>query len=260
MAGQPPLADVRAGVYVLQRIDRQRFKVGWALEPLHRVQQLPEYRARQLDLAHSVVLWVPGRRRAEQIERALHKSLAPYRARVDHRQAGHSEWFDGQAHATALTLLTRMPADGSSGERPRPISITGGAPGEERRIPDVSCEEVWWALEDLWLRLAACCAVSVEVQGDVYQLVLGGFRYANSGAVGALRPRVFDVETYTWRWASQRGEFVRLLEYRNDDLVCTLTPFRRIGAWAEGADLVCQVRALLVRLQRLQVNESAHRR
>jgi hypothetical protein len=259
MAGQPPLADVRAGVYVLQRIDRQRFKVGWALEPLHRVQQLPEYgRANSTSLTRSCC-GCPADAAPSRSSGALHKSLAPYRARVDHRQAGHSEWFDGQAHATALTLLTRMPADGSSGERPRPYRSPAG-PGRGAAHPRRSCEEVWWALEDLWLRLAACCAVSVEVQGDVYQLVLGGFRYAISGAVGALRPRVFDVETYTWRWASQRGEFVRLLEYRNDDLVCTLTPFRRIGAWAEGADLVCQVRALLVRLQRLQVNESAHRR
>jgi len=28
-------------------------------------------------------------------------------------------------------------------------------------------QETWWALEDLWSRLAMCCPVSVERDGDI---------------------------------------------------------------------------------------------
>ena len=59
----------RASVYVLQRLDRSRFKIGWALDPLKRVRQLPEFSHELIDLHRSSVLWLPSRHRAEQVER-----------------------------------------------------------------------------------------------------------------------------------------------------------------------------------------------
>ena len=46
----------RVSVYVLQRHDRQRFKVGWAQRPLERIRQLPEFSRDELDLAASNAL------------------------------------------------------------------------------------------------------------------------------------------------------------------------------------------------------------
>jgi hypothetical protein len=240
----------RAAVYVLQRIDRRCFKVGWALDPMQRVRQLPEYDALQLDLDHSVALWLPSRKRAEQIERAVHKALAPYAADARHHATGHSEWFGPVTHSVAVRMLAQMPTSERSDARGRLEPLTSQAPRSDGVSQQTGAQEVWWALEDLWARLATCCPVSVDGDGEVHQLVLVGFRHAREGDVAALRQHVFDTETYTWRAAGQRGEFVRLLEYRGDDLVCTLTSLRRVGGWPDGPELVWQVRGFLLRLQR----------
>ena len=48
-----------AAVYLLQRRDGLRFKIGWALEPVLRVQRLPEFSADELDLVGSHAVWLP---------------------------------------------------------------------------------------------------------------------------------------------------------------------------------------------------------
>jgi hypothetical protein len=111
-------------------------------------------------------------------------------------------------------------------------------------------QETWWALEDLWTRLSMCTALIVERDGDTHRLVLPAFRHARDGALAELRNAVFDTETYTWRSAGMRGEFVSLIDYRGDDLVCTLTRPPRIEAWPDGEELVWQVKSFLLRLER----------
>lgn len=238
----------RAAVYVLQRLDRQRFKVGWALEPMQRIVKLPEYDKQQLDLDHSVALWVPTRKRAEQIERAVHKSLAPYLNEPSHRKTGHTEWFDPGAHAMALRMLVQMPADGRT--EPRPVLTLLLQPVQDHASQDTGPQETWWALEDFWTRLSMCTALTVERNGDHQRIVLPAFRHARAGAVADLRNAVFDTETYTWRAADMRGEFVSLIDYRGDDLVFTLTSAHRIEVWPDGEELVWQVKAFLLRLER----------
>jgi hypothetical protein len=95
-----------------------------------------------------------------------------------------------------------------------------------------------------------CTALTVERDGDCHRLVLPAFRHAREGALADLRKAVFDTETYTWRNAGRRGEFVSLIDYRGDDLVCTLTGSRRIEAWSDGEELVWQVKSFLLRLER----------
>jgi len=51
--------------------------------------------------------------------------------------------------------------------------------------------------EDLWSRLAMCCPVTVQAQGDTYQVILGHFRHACNGEAGELRRHVLDTEIYT---------------------------------------------------------------
>ena len=47
-----------AAVYVVQRFDRRRFKLDWAVNPLKRAKSLSAYISNELDLASSVALWL----------------------------------------------------------------------------------------------------------------------------------------------------------------------------------------------------------
>ena len=67
--GSAEASAAPAAVYLLQRHDGQRFKIGWAMEPVSRVQRLPEFQADELDLVGSHVAWLPDAGRAKQIER-----------------------------------------------------------------------------------------------------------------------------------------------------------------------------------------------
>jgi len=104
---------VPAAVYLFQRRDRRRFKVGSSVDPVARAAQLPEFKAGLLDLPKSLALWLPTPMRAHQVERSLHRGLAPYRVPADHQGDGHTEWFAPAALLPAMRLLGQMP----SGER-----------------------------------------------------------------------------------------------------------------------------------------------
>ena len=238
----------RAAVYVLQRFDRQRFKVGWALDPMQRIVKLLEFVAQQLDLDHSVALWVPTRKRAEQIERAVHKSLAPHVSEPNHRKTGHTEWFESGAHSMAMRMLVQMPVDEGAYVRVGLTPLTHQPQDDTRQ--EAGPQETWWALEDLWTRLSMCTPLIVERGDDTHRLVLPAFRNARGGAMAELRNAVFDTETYTWRSEGKRGAFVSLIDYRGDDLVCTLTRPRGLETWPDGEELVWQVKSFLLRLER----------
>jgi hypothetical protein len=107
--------------------------------------------------------------------------------------------------------------------------------------------ETWFALEDLWLRLAACRQVVVEREDGELRLVVREFKDAMSGTAGELRGRVHDLTTYRWHQDGHGGSFVQLIDNRGKDLVCVLTPTSVIGRWPEGADLVWQFNHLLAR-------------
>ena len=211
------------------------------------------YGAGQVDLEASQVLWQPSRSRAEQVERSLHKSLAPYRAEPEHRATGRFEWLDGRAHPMALRLLRQMPLDERSDHPGRLVPLLQ----EELPPEDVLGLEcgplaIWWALEDLGLRLAMHCRVTVEREGDTHTLVFAGLRHALDGPLLALRTEVMDTaNTYTWRTAGQTNQFVKLVDFRGHDIVCTLATLRLIETWPEGADLVWQVRGFMLRLKRM---------
>jgi len=138
--------------------------------------------------------------------------------------------------------------------RGRLTPLAPEAPLTASVIAEIGPQEIWWALEDLWSRLAMCCSVTVEAQGDTYQVILPDFRHARSGDAGELRQHVLDTETYTWRTGCLRGEFARLIEYRDDDLVCAMTSLRRIETWPDGPELIWQVKGFLQRLGRPVAN------
>lgn len=239
-----------AAVYLLQRLDRQRFKIGWSAAPMRRIRSLPEFETAQLDIAASRMVWLPTRKRAEQVERAVHKTLAPHAADAGHQRTGHSEWFQQLALPLALRSLSQMPATDRTDRLARLISVQAAPPAPGAVSIETGPMDTWCALEDLWSRLAMHGRVSVDSHGNANEIVIHDFRQAWDGPVGALRHEVMDVDTYRWHAAGKRNEFVKVINYRGDDLVCTLATLRLIETWPDGEDLVWQVKGFLLRLQR----------
>ena len=244
-----------AAVYLLQRRDGLRFKIGWALEPVLRVQRLPEFSADELDLVGSHAVWLPTVSRAQQFERALHRGLATYRVLPSHTQDGHTEWFLPTAHPAASRLIRQMPI-GADAKLPPSIVAFLDEPqacaleqtGHSASAVVMQAQDALWVMEDLFLRVAACCELSVESDGDRHSIRLIRFRTRVNGALETLRWAVLDIERYRWRANDQAGAFVHMMAYDGDDLVLTLTPMRQVRTWADGA-LVWQVMALLERLR-----------
>jgi hypothetical protein len=217
---------------------------------MRRIRTLPEFDALQLDIAASKVLWLPSRQRAEQVESAVHKTLAPHAADAGHRRDGHSEWFQQLALPLALRALAQMPATDRTDRSARLIPVQADSPAFDPVSIETGPVDTWWALEDLWSRLAMHGCVSVEMRGDAHELVIHEFRHAWDGPIGALRREVMNLDTYRWHADGRRSEFVKFIDYRGDDLVCTLASMRLIETWPEGGDLIWQVKGFLLRLQR----------
>lgn len=239
----------RASVYVLQRLDRTRFKIGWARDPKRRARQLPEFEAQLLDLHRSSVLWLPSRHRAEQVERSMQKSLGPYRREAEHRGDGHTEWFDGFAHHIAVRLLGQIPVDVRTGARGKLLPLDLDSDLETHPTADADPLEVWWALEDLWLRTTQRRPVTTRPGDPSPQIVIHGFKPGCGSMPDELHWPLINLDTYYWQQDGRAGHFVSLLSYEGSNLVCTLTSFRVMEGWAGGPDIVCLVRAFLLRLK-----------
>jgi hypothetical protein len=251
-------------VYVILRTDRSRFKIGHAIDPLARAMKLPEYEKGELDLISSMARWLPFRTRAEQLERSLHKTFAPFRAHPRHTKDGHTEWFDGAVQPLALSLLSTLPTGNSwkpsahlqpllefSGEKLAKEYPLHSHPAQGLDLFAIRINgplDAWYAVQDLWLRVAACSRVSVECVSEHFQVVLHEFRNSKSERLAKLRSTVMDTSVYNWRLENACGSFLRTLEYRNEDLVCELPSLRTIAGWPESNDLVWQVEELMRRL------------
>jgi hypothetical protein len=109
-------------------------------------------------------------------------------------------------------------------------------------------QEVWWALEDLWLRLAELGLIAVEQGRDGVLIVVRGLRQADRSRTGELRSVALDAETYQSRCGGRMYAFVRTLSFRDDDLVCELTRAAAVQRWPEGEELASQVRGFVSRL------------
>lgn len=232
-----------AAVYVLQRLDRSRFKLGWAINPVHRAQSLPEYAANVLDLENSVALWLPSRQRAEEVEACLHKGLAPYHVNTAYRWDGYTEWFSCRGLESALNLLHQMPLSMRT-SRHAPVLPLLQTPDEATQRDSLSAHDVWWALEDLLKRVANCLAVRLD-SGEAHQIIFTGFRHAPEWILGELRSPMVDIETYHWRHEGRSGSFVSQIHYDGDDLVLTLTTPKVMARWKDGSHIVGQVSAYL---------------
>jgi hypothetical protein len=246
-----------AAVYLLQRHDGQRFKIGWAVEPRARVKRLPEFLADELDLQASHAAWLPSPLRARQIERSLHRGLATQRALPPHQLDGHTEWFMPTALRTAMRMLRQMPAGGVTSLPPAlvpfeaaPQPLLDAAPADTDSAVIVSAQDVLWAMEDLLLRACALNPVRVEGQGEERVIRLTDVRGPRARLGDAIRWALLDLDTYRWAVGGRSGSFVQLMQYESNDLLLQMTPTRTVRRWADGA-LTWQVQALLERLRGL---------
>jgi hypothetical protein len=244
-----------AAVYLLQRHDGQRFKIGWAVEPMARVKRLPEFIADELDLQASHAAWLPSPLRARQIERSLHRGLATQRALPPHQLDGHTEWFMPTALRAAMRMLRQMPAGGVTSLPPALVPFEAArqplldtAPPDADSAVIVSAQDVLWAMEDLLLRACALNPVRVEGQGEELVIRLTDVRGPRARLGDAMRWALLDLDTYRWAVGSRSGSFVQLMQYEANDLLLQVTPNRTVRRWADGA-LTWQVQALLERLR-----------
>ncbi len=249
----PATSTRPAAVYLLQRRDGRRFKIGWAIEPMLRVQRLPEFSADELDIPGSHAVWLPNVGRAQQLERVLHSGLHAYRVPPGHELDGHTEWFLPTAHRYAIRWIRQMPA-GRDNVAPPAVLALSSAPENNHPLrfetSDIvaNAQDTLWTIEDLLLRTAAHCAITVERAGDCHALRLTAFRTRISGDLETLRWRVLDIDQYAWRSGNKTGAFVQVMAFDANDLVLRLAPMRLIRTWADGA-LAWPVIALLDRLR-----------
>jgi hypothetical protein len=115
---------------------------------------------------------------------------------------------------------------------------------------EISPQEVWWALEDLWLRLSALGLLTLESGHAV--VVVRSLREAKVSAAGELRSIALDAETYQLRQGGRIWSFARTLDYRGQDLVCELTSVAAIARWPDGEGLALQVRGFMARLAAIE--------
>lgn len=248
---QPAQADTAkpAAVYLVHRTDRRRFKLGWALQPMLRAHKLPEFSRGELDLDASRAIWLPNRQRAEQVERSMHKTFAPYRATAGHHGDGHCEWFVGAMADQALRLLGQMPLDETSPRTARVVRISLPQPPADAVSIENRPQDVWWRIEDVLARLGMQLPVSV-LWGHQITLIVHGFRAPDTPVPHDLRRAVLDVDTYQ-TWCDARPlSFVSLIAYDGADPVVEFKSLKAIERWDDGDGLVWQIKGFLARLQR----------
>lgn len=227
-------------VYLLPHYNLTRFKVGWSLHPLQRIRQLPEFHARELDLAAAQVAWFAQAQRAHQVERALHRSLAPFSVQPDYDGDGSTEWFSVQAIVLARRMLSLLPAaDGARRHAQlQALDDASDAPVQHDSFgllfEEPGVLDTWYRVEDLWLRLGALLPLALQTDREQRCLHWHGLRQLVEPSTFVLRSRAVDLETYRWREGGQSRSLVTLMDWAHDDLLLHLMPTRQLQRWNEG--------------------------
>jgi hypothetical protein len=245
-------------VYLLPHVSRERFKVGWSRYPLQRAQQLPEYLSQQIDLDGAQVAWFAQAQRAHQVERALHRGLAPYKADAGHWGVGRTEWFGIQGLVLACRMLHLLPAGEGVQSRIRllPLRDAPDAPNEFEALPlERTALDAWYRTEDVWLRLGTLLPLTLDVAQEWRQLTWVGLRRLDSPGLTLLRSQAVNLDTYEWREGGRRCSLVSLLDWAGDDLLLDLTSSRQLKRWPEGDAVDGYLRAFLARHARIHGRE-----
>jgi hypothetical protein len=120
--------------------------------------------------------------------------------------------------------------------------------------PDIDPQEVIWQLEDVWLRLAVCVPVRIEVvPGYEDQPILRFQGMSTAHFDEDLEKAALDPAIYRWRVAGRSASFVEAIEVEDDDVLVRLTPMRVVRTWERGPGLVCGMLGVLDRVRGLQI-------
>ncbi len=243
----PPGAP--GAVYLLPHATHTRFKVGWSVQPMQRIRQLPEYPV-QLDLNGAQVAWFAQAQRARQVERVLHRTLAPYRVDLDHDGSGCTEWFSTRGFVLARRVVDVL-LDGPGGpQHPQLVPLCEHRPTPEFRdelLVATSALDVWWRVEDLWSRLRVLLPLALEPDRELRRLFWIGLRRLEQPRALVLRAHALDLDTYEWHAEGRRHSLVTLMDWEGDHLMLQLTPSRRLRCWPEGEAVDDLMRGFIAR-------------
>ncbi|GEM_PF-4982056 len=264
-AEDPELRPVH--VYLFVHAHEQRFKIGVSVDPEQRRAALQE--RDHICPTRSRLVSLPSRERAYQVERALHKALAPSRCH-DRPHSGGTEWFDLDALPLATRLLQGMPRGPAlgAGLNVVPLHLATGQDalaGVERLALRNACRAE--AVAELWLQVRDTLALSVFVgeqrDSTPTQLVLRGFRHAWDEPMAGLRHRIVNLETYQLEgqvlpgarprpWTRVKS-LVRRIDYlkeQPDDLVLELESLRSMARWPGGDEVSAAMRRAIALIER----------
>jgi hypothetical protein len=200
-------------VYLAVHSAGQRFKIGLSNDPLRRFARLPE--AHDIDLETSVARRLPTRARASEVERSLHRALAPFRLAIKERGDGYTEWFSLEAYARAVAIIDAMP------DMEAPCESLAARDDQERRSRRMLAAEanVGRALASvaMWRQARRLMGLSVVDERGKVRLVLKNFRATSVNAGAGLRASLLDLEGM-YRLQGARNtrvhpSLVRLLAY-----------------------------------------------
>jgi hypothetical protein len=118
--------------------------------------------------------------------------------------------------------------------------------------PDIDPQEVIWRIEDVWLRLAVCVPVRVEVApGCEDQPILRLVGLSTAYLDEDLARAALDPALYRWRLAGRSASFVEAIDVEDDDVLVRLTPMRVVRTWERGPGLVCGMLGVVERVRGL---------
>lgn len=236
-------------VYLLPHATQTRFKVGWSLQPMQRIRQLPEYPA-GLDLQAAEVAWFSQAQRARQVERVLHRTLAPYSVDPDHDGSGCTEWFSTRGFVLARRVVDAL-LDGPGGPLlPQRVPLgepLGVAAFRDESLVACSALDGWWRVEDLWSRLRVLLPLALETDRELRRLFWIGLRRLEQPHELLLRAHALDLDTYEWHDEGTRRSLVTLMDWEGDHLMLQLTPSRRLRCWPQGETVDDLMRGFIAR-------------
>lgn len=216
---------------------------------MQRVQKLPEY-PRELDLNAAEVAWFARAQRARQVERVLHRSLAPYSVDPGHFGAGCTEWFSAPGIVLARRMMGLLSASASGSLQPCLVPLCDKPNLPESGVGPLlarSALDAWYRVEDLWNRLLARLPLAVQADREVRRLYWIGLRRLEQIEVLRLRAVALDLDTYEWHEDGRRRSLLVLMDWEGDDLLLQLTPSRLLQRWLEGEALDDLMRGFIAR-------------
>ncbi len=160
----------------------------------------------------------------------------------------HREFPRTSRHKVTQCEAARTTAQSATGTRPEEASPV---PWIDPR-PDIDPQEVIWHIEDVWLRLAVCVPVCIEVvPGYEDQPILRFEGMSTAHFDEDLEKAALDPAHYRWRVAGRSASFVEAIDVEDDDVLVRLTPMRVVRTWERGPGLVCGMLAVVERVKGL---------